>query len=106
VQTGILVKKPHATDKRKEVYALTEKGLDLIPILLELANWSVRYDPQTAASQLWIATVNDDKNKVIRCIRETVQNGGSIFVDPDSVVSKLGREVDHTQFIIHHAMNE
>ena len=37
VQTGILEKKPHATDKRKEVYALTEKGLDLIPILLELA---------------------------------------------------------------------
>jgi hypothetical protein len=45
VQTGILEKKPHATDKRKEVYALTEKGLDLIPILLELANWSAQHDP-------------------------------------------------------------
>ncbi len=92
VQTGILVKKPHATDKRKEVYALTEKGLDLLPILLELANWSAQHDPQTAAPQVWIAMVNDDKEKMIRRIRETVQSGGSIFVGPDSVVSKLGGE--------------
>src|SRR4029450_6958361 len=58
VQTGILVKNPPATDKRKEVYTLTEKGLDLIPILLELANWSAPHDPQTATPQVWIATVN------------------------------------------------
>ena len=44
-QKGVLLKKPHDTDKRKEVYALTEKGLDLIPILLELANWSAQHDP-------------------------------------------------------------
>ena len=49
VQAGILLKKPHERDKRKEVYALTEKGLDLIPILLELANWSAQHDPQTGA---------------------------------------------------------
>jgi len=92
VQTGILEKKPHATDKRKEVYALTEKGLDLIPILLELANWSAQHDPQTGAPQVWIAMVNEDKEKMIRRIRETVQRGGSIFVGPDSVVSTLGVE--------------
>ena len=34
-QQGILVKKPHETEKRKEMYVLTEKGLDLIPILVE-----------------------------------------------------------------------
>ena len=31
---GILTKTPHATDKRKDIYSLTEKGLDLIPIML------------------------------------------------------------------------
>src|SRR6185503_5849204 len=44
-QKGILLKKPHDTDKRKEVYLLTEKGLDLIPILLEMAGWSAQHDP-------------------------------------------------------------
>src|SRR4029079_17776890 len=36
---GILLRRPHPSDKRKELYELTDKGLDLIPILLELANW-------------------------------------------------------------------
>jgi len=28
------------------VYVLTEKGLDLLPILLEMAGWSVQHDPR------------------------------------------------------------
>ena len=39
-QKGILVKKPHDADRRKEEYVLTNKGLDLIPILLEMAGWA------------------------------------------------------------------
>src|SRR5215813_12696097 len=59
--TGLLVKHPHPFDKRKELYELTEKGLDLIPILLELANWGAHHDPQTDAPLAWIALVNDNK---------------------------------------------
>jgi DNA-binding HxlR family transcriptional regulator len=88
-QKGILVKKPSETDKRKEVYSLTEKGLDLIPILLELASWGAQHDPQTGAPQEWIALVNANKKKMIRLIRETVQRGSSIFSGPDSVVKQL-----------------
>ena len=88
-QKGTLVKKPHEADKRKEVYLLTDKGLDLIPILLEIAGWSAQHDPQTSAPQAWIAMVNADKEMMIRLIRETVRSGGSIFSGPDSVVSKL-----------------
>ena len=91
-QKGILVKKPSETDKRKEVYSLTEKGLDLIPILLELASWGAQHDPQTGAPQEWIALVNANKKKMIRLIRETVQRGSSIFSGPDSVVKQLAGE--------------
>jgi DNA-binding HxlR family transcriptional regulator len=79
-QKGILVKKPSETDKRKEVYSLTEKGLDLIHILLELASWGAQYDPQTGAPQEWIALVN------------AKQRGGSSFSGPDSVVKKFAEE--------------
>lgn len=92
VHTGILEKKPHATDKRKEIYALTEKGLDLIPILLELASWSAQHDPETGAPMSWIALVNRDKETMIGRIRETVRRGGSIFVGPDSLVGVLAVE--------------
>ena len=86
---GILVKKPHETDRRKEIYELTEKGLDLIPVLLELANWGAHHDPQTSAPKEWIDLVNADKEKMTQLIRTTVQSGGSVFVGPNSVVSKL-----------------
>jgi DNA-binding HxlR family transcriptional regulator len=91
-QKGILVKKPYDRDKRKEIYFLTDKGLDLIPILLEMAGWSAQHDPQTSAPQAWIAMVKAAKAKMIRLIRETVQSGGSIFSGPNSVVSKLAGE--------------
>jgi HxlR-like helix-turn-helix len=50
VQTGILTKRRSATDRRKESYSLTEKGLALIPVLVELANWGVSHDPDVAAN--------------------------------------------------------
>ncbi len=91
-QKGILVKTNLASDKRKEMYHLTDKGLDLIPILLELATWSAHHDPQTDAPQGWIALVNADKAKMVKLIRATVQRGGAIFVGADSVVNQLALE--------------
>ena len=91
-QKGILVKHRCDADKRKELYALTEKGLDLIPILLEMANWGAKHDPETGAPQAWIDAVKADRATMIALIRETVQNGGSIFAGSDSVFSKLAAE--------------
>jgi DNA-binding HxlR family transcriptional regulator len=91
-QQGLLLKKPDETDKRKEVYFLTEKGLDLIPILLEMAGWGAQHDPHTAAPHAWIARVKADRDKMTQLIRETVQSGGSVFSGPNSVVNKLTGE--------------
>lgn len=88
-EKGILTKTPSETDKRREVYALTDKGLDLIPILLEMANWSARHDPKTGAPQAWIDLVNADREGAIRLIRATVKAGGSVFVGKGSVLSQL-----------------
>jgi DNA-binding HxlR family transcriptional regulator len=88
-ERGILVKKPHEKDKRKEVYSLTDRGLDLIPILLDMATWGARHDPQTGAPEVWITMVKADRDNIIRQVRETVQNGGSIFAGNDSLISKL-----------------
>ncbi len=88
-QNGILTKTHSATDKRREIYTLTDKGLDLIPILLEIATWSFHHDPQTGAPEQWISLVNANKEAMTALIRETVRNGGAIFVGPNSVVSKL-----------------
>jgi len=86
---GLLVKKNSEKDKRKEEYVLTEKGLDLIPVLVEMANWSAEHDPCTAAPAAWIALMKADREKMIRLIRETVQSGGSVFVGEKSLVGQL-----------------
>ena len=88
-QQGILAKKSSASDKRKEEYVLTEKGLDLIPVLVEMANWSAEYDPQTGAPATWIALMKADREKMIQRIRETVQGGNAVFVGEKSLVSQF-----------------
>jgi len=88
-EQGILMKKPSGQDKRKEEYVLTEKGLDLIPVLVEMANWSAEHDPHTGAPAAWIALMRADREKMIGLIRETVESGGSVFVGEKSLLSQF-----------------
>jgi DNA-binding HxlR family transcriptional regulator len=88
-QKGILVKKPSEKEKRKEEYVLTEKGLSLIPVLVEMANWSAEHDPQTAAPAAWIALMKTEREKMIQLIHETVQSGGAVFAGEKSLVSQF-----------------
>ncbi|MEO1052921.1 MAG: helix-turn-helix domain-containing protein [Bacteroidota bacterium] len=41
----IIYKKPDPDHKQKIVYLLTEKGIDLFPIIMENARWSLKYQP-------------------------------------------------------------
>ena len=44
VTNGIVTKTVDATDRRKVLYHLTEKGIDLLPVILELMDWMQKYD--------------------------------------------------------------
>ncbi len=78
---GILYKTPHATDKRKDVYMLTEKGLDLIPMLLDIIVWSATYDLETNPPKEFVERIRSDKEYLIKEITETVRQGGWAFSD-------------------------
>jgi DNA-binding HxlR family transcriptional regulator len=88
-QRGILTRTSDSDDGRRISYRLTETGLALIPVLLEIAAWSARLDPDTDAPPDWIALVNSDKERMTRLITETVRDGGSVFVGANSVLSRL-----------------
>jgi DNA-binding HxlR family transcriptional regulator len=92
VRTGILTKRRSATDRRKESYSLTEKGLALIPVLVELANWGVSYDPDVTANTFWVSKAQTDRAGLYRLIRDTVLSGGSVFRGENSVIGQLERE--------------
>jgi DNA-binding HxlR family transcriptional regulator len=90
-QKGILTKKPHPADKRKEVYELTEKGLGIIPILLEMGGWGATHDPETTVSKQFVNSVYADRYGMFDLIRKTIQRGGSVFVGDDSVVNQMSK---------------
>lgn len=90
---GVLTRSSHPGDDRRVRYQLTERGLGLIPVLLELANWSAQTGWDTDAPPAWISLVNRDKARVTATIVAAVRRGGSIFVSPGSVAELLLPEV-------------
>lgn len=86
---GIITKKPSETDKRKFIYSLTEKGLDVIPIVYETALWGSKHSLHPVAPDAWFKAMQYDKEKVLKAYREAVASGSSFMNGPNSVVKKL-----------------
>lgn len=42
--SGIITSAPHPEDGRSLVYRLTAKGIDLVPVVMELSAWGTRYE--------------------------------------------------------------
>jgi DNA-binding HxlR family transcriptional regulator len=66
---GIVRKAPHPEARGKQVYALTDKGLDLCPVMLELIVWGTRYGAKTGAPMQFAQRVLKDRAAVIAEIR-------------------------------------
>jgi DNA-binding HxlR family transcriptional regulator len=90
---GILTASADPADRRRIAYTLTETGLRLIPILLEIAVWSAGVDPETEAPTEWIETVTRNKPEMIALITDTVRRGGAVFVGEDSAPAQLAAAV-------------
>ena len=67
---GIIRKSPDPEHGAKYVYSLTDKGLDLIPVMLELAAWGAAHDPKTGAPKAFIRRFREDREGLIKEIRE------------------------------------
>jgi DNA-binding HxlR family transcriptional regulator len=79
---GILTKTVDPDDKRRDIYSLTEKGLDLIPIVMELGAWAAKYDPrQPEEFRQFVAMVRTDQVNFTKKFIDLVRSGGAIFHD-------------------------
>lgn len=45
--SNIIKREVNPTDRRRQIYSLTESGKDLIPILIEMILWSAKYYSDT-----------------------------------------------------------
>jgi len=80
-EQGILSRSPNPEDKRKDFYTLTEKGLDLIPIVISIVIWSAKHDANSYVrrSKALVARLSQDPAGVSEEVKALVRNGGCLF---------------------------
>jgi len=66
---GIIEKTRDSENKRRYLYGLTEKGLDLTPVLLEMILWSARYDADTGTPKEFLDMIENDREGLIEKVR-------------------------------------
>jgi DNA-binding HxlR family transcriptional regulator len=80
---GILQRAADETDGRKDIYSLTEKGLDLIPLLFEMVLWSARHDKRSEAARIprLVELIRKDNRRISQKVRAQVRRGEAIVRD-------------------------
>ena len=63
---GVLSKQPDPENGRQVIYSLTDKGIALIPVLVELACWGAVYDEAPDADVEAIRRIQQDKQRFVR----------------------------------------
>lgn len=77
----ILKKVIDVEDARRSKFILTEKGLDLIPILFEMMVWSEKYDSKSEAKRIprLMGLIKDDNFKISEKTKERLRKGLPLF---------------------------
>lgn len=83
MEVGIIQKVSNSDDARSDVYLLTEKGLDLIPILFEMVLWSSKYDPKSEASRIpdLVKLIEINNREISKISKQKVKAGTGIVYD-------------------------
>lgn len=88
VREGLISKSRHETDKRKDVYTVTEKGIELVPMFIEMIAWSAKNETwqtmdHNAAEQQrkFVERTVKTKNKarLVEDVKRIVRGGGCVF---------------------------
>ena len=60
-----LIRSTQDTDARRVHYSLTDKGIDLVRIMVEINRWSAKYDPDTGVTTDHAARIEDDFENLV-----------------------------------------
>lgn len=63
---GIITKLDHPTSKAKVLYQLTQKGIDLVPLMVEINLWAEKYSTIPAERKAMIQEIKKDKDAFIK----------------------------------------
>ena len=65
---GIITSKVYEKLKTQKEYTLTSKGIDLIPVLIEIIIWSAKYQDGLAVTEAFLEKAKGHREEVIKNI--------------------------------------
>jgi DNA-binding HxlR family transcriptional regulator len=84
---GIITSGAEAADARKVNYRLTEKGIDLAPVMLELLLWSARHE-RTSAPRALIRHMEANREEFLDEVRRRWREGDLTPLIPKFTIGK------------------
>ena len=62
---GLIDKSRDPDNHRRFIYRVTDKGCNLLPIIMEMVRWSGKYDPNTIAPRHILERLENDRDGLI-----------------------------------------
>jgi DNA-binding HxlR family transcriptional regulator len=72
-ENKIIEKLDHPESRLKVLYRLTKKGIDLLPIMIEINLWAEKYFPVPADRKAMLKEVKKDKTAFIRSMTKELE---------------------------------
>ncbi len=70
-ELGLMSKTIDENNRVKSLYALTDKGKDLLPVMLEITEWSAKYYKKVNTPKAFLDKLKKDKQGVIEVIKSS-----------------------------------
>lgn len=77
-ENGIIEKTAHPDSKAKILYKLTSKGIDLLPIIMEVYIWSEKYLTVPSDIKATIKEAKKDKDKFVKQVTKDLKSKHSV----------------------------
>ena len=74
-QAGVITKAQDTELKNQNIYRVTDKGRDLLPTLIEMSLWGMRYDTQTPVSKEFLRRIEQDEKQVVAEMTQAIESG-------------------------------
>lgn len=68
-EAGIISKTIDESNKSKKIYSLSQKGIDLLPMLIEIILWSAKYDKHSASDPKFVRQGIKDRDGLMARIK-------------------------------------
>jgi DNA-binding HxlR family transcriptional regulator len=75
-ENKLIEKLEHPESKAKVLYRLTKKGIDLLPIMIEINLWAEKYFPMSADRKAMLKEVKKDKTAFIKSMNKELERQG------------------------------